>query len=80
MGGPILRKHVLSSIAGEGCSCRSKTKDGRRTAPNQKLFTSKRRLHIVCLGDNITGTKITIAKTVLGSRPGEDGLRDIFSL
>jgi hypothetical protein len=39
-----LRKSVLSSSPGEGGSCSSETKRGRRTAPRPKLFVSGTRL------------------------------------
>jgi hypothetical protein len=47
----------------------------------RKLSTIEERCQekIVCFGDEITGTKVTNPKTVLGSSLGEDvGFRDNF--
>jgi hypothetical protein len=57
---PETRETVLGSIAGEYVFCCSENRHDRRTAPRPKE-------------EDITGTKATTPKTVLGSSPDKDG-------
>jgi hypothetical protein len=61
--GSQLGKRFLISIPGEGGSCRSETKQDRRTAPRPNLFISPRRLQ---------EQRLQPRKSVLGSSPSDN--------